>query len=73
MDDDTPSEQIHSRLQEVPPSDFPEAVLTRWSLVAEWVDGTGERWLSRVCSPTSKEWDAKGLMHEALYGDWGDG
>lgn len=52
-----------------------EAILTGWVLVAEWMDHTGERWLSKAHSASTTSWSAGGMHHEALYGDWpsGDG
>src|ERR1017187_1135910 len=50
-----------------------DAILTGWYLVAEWIDHDGERWLSRAYAAATSEWAAKGMCHEALYGDWPDG
>lgn len=49
------------------------AVLTGWALVAEWMDADGERWLSKAHAPHTSSWTAKGMHHEALYGEWPDG
>jgi len=48
------------------------AVLTGWALVAEWMDERGERWLSKGHAAGTALWAAKGMMHEALHGDWPD-
>jgi hypothetical protein len=57
-----------------PPEDVqgPGAVLTRWALVAEWMAPDGVRWLSRLSPSTTSSWEANGMWHEALYGDWSD-
>lgn len=49
-------------------------VLTGWALVCEWMDGKGERWLTKIAGgggpATIPSWQAKSYHHEALYGDW---
>lgn len=46
------------------------AICTGWVLVAEWMDETGERWISKGHAPSKAKWEADGMLHEALYGDW---
>lgn len=48
------------------------ALVTGWVVVAELMASDGERWLSRANSSSLPVWSAKGLHHEALYGDWTD-
>ena len=50
-----------------------EAILTGWVLVAEWVDHSGQRWLSKAHAPSTTDWTARGMHHEALYGHWPSG
>jgi hypothetical protein len=45
-------------------------VLTGWVLVAEWMDHQGERWLSKGHAASTPAWAAKGMHHEALFGEW---
>lgn len=49
-----------------------EALLTKFVLVAEWMDADGNRWLTRRHGTGqgggSTIWDAKGMMHEGLFG-----
>lgn len=47
-----------------------QAICTGWVLVSEWMDETGERWLSRGWAPSKAKWEADGMLHESLYGDW---
>lgn len=49
------------------------AVLTGWVVVTEWMDETGEKWLSRGWSSSKAKWEALGMVHEVLYGDWPTG
>lgn len=45
-------------------------VLTGWVVVLEWMDEQGTRWLSRGWAASKANWEADGMLHEALYGDW---
>ena len=47
-----------------------EAILTGWVLVAEWVDHSGQRWLSKAHAASTTDWTARGMHHEALHGEW---
>jgi hypothetical protein len=49
-----------------------DALLTGWTLVAEWVDHDGDRWLTREQAASTTQWSARGMHHEALNGDWAD-
>lgn len=49
------------------------AVLTGWVFVAEWMTPDGERWLSKAHAPHTSSWTARGMHHEALFGEWPDG
>lgn len=69
-DSDPKRDAIHAALQEQGCDSKPGALLTGWGVVAQWVDPDGETWLTRAHSATLPSWAAKGLWHEALYGDW---
>jgi hypothetical protein len=70
-DDSDPSrDAIHACLQQQGVASRPGALLTGWAVVTQWVDPDGETWLARGHSATIPYWGAKGLWHEALYGDW---
>jgi hypothetical protein len=69
---DPSREAIHEALQEHMPRGE-DALLTGWVIVAEWVDHEGERWLSKGHAASTSSWTAKGMLHEALNGDWPDG
>lgn len=71
-DEDTVSrEHIHHVLAEEGSKaiDRP-AFLTGWTVVCEWQDSNGERWLSKSYSDSLARWHADGMLHEALYGNW---
>jgi hypothetical protein len=62
---------MHAALQSISQDEMPAgAVLTGWVLVSEWMDTDGERWLTKGHSASKAEWEAAGMHHEALYGDW---
>lgn len=50
------------------------ATLTGWVIVAEWMDSEGQKWLSKNSADAAGEqltlWQTKGMLHEALFGDW---
>jgi hypothetical protein len=70
VDDSDPArEAIHAAIQQNA-SLAGEAILTGWVLVAEWVDHSGERWLSKAHAASTTNWAAGGMHHEALYGSW---
>lgn len=75
MDESDPQrDAVHASLQEIGPADIDGAtVLTGWVLVCEWMDESGNKWLSKAHSASVTAWAAAGLHHEALYGDWPDG
>ena len=65
---------IHALVQELGPAGVDKAaVLTGWSIVCDWMDEDGERWLSKAHSATQPYWVANGYHHEALYGEWPEG
>lgn len=77
VDDSGPRrEALNEFLQEQgPPTDDDEhpqgaAVLVGWVVVTDWMDETGERWITRGFSASKVKWDADGMLHEALYGNW---
>ena len=51
-----------------------EAMLTKFILVAEWIDGEGSKYLTKRSANGVGEsiatWDTKGLMFEALFGEF---
>lgn len=52
-----------------------DAHLIAWVLVAEWANGEGEEWLTRMSAGADPEkelppWRRSGLLHEALTTDW---
>ena len=70
-------QKIHDAVQESTRSDadLGEAVLIGWVVVAEWMDGDGARWLSRMGSPADPSrslpaWQSTGYLHYALTEDW---
>lgn len=66
---DPARDAIHAAVQQHAPKGE-DSLLTGWALVTEWVDHDGERWLSKACSAGTTAWAARGMLHEALYGDW---
>ena len=60
---------IHEAIQRNAPKGA-DALLTGWALVAEWVDDDGERWLSKAHAAGTSAWTAKGMYHDALFGEW---
>jgi hypothetical protein len=70
---DPSREAIHDAIQEHGRMGVDDgAVLTGWTLVAEWMTPDGERWLSKAHGAHTTSWAAKGMMHEALFGQWPD-
>ncbi len=69
---DPQRDRIQEVLQEVGPISTPDraAVLTGWAVVTEWMDESGEKWIAKTSSDSITSWQAGGLYHEALYGDW---
>lgn len=45
-------------------------ILTGWVIVSDWMDETGERWITRGYSASKAKWEADGMLHEVLYGGW---
>jgi hypothetical protein len=68
-DSDPAREAVHAAIQEHLPRGA-DAVLTGWVLVAEWMDHSGERWLSKGHAASTPAWAANGMHHEALFGAW---
>ena len=50
------------------------ATVTGWVVVAEWMDSEGVKWLSKNSGDAGGDtltlWQMKGMLHEALLGDW---
>lgn len=61
-------EAIHQAIQRAMPEETPGAVLTGWTVVAEWMDPKDARkWLSRMDGPEGAmtNWKRKGMLLEA--------
>lgn len=73
-DSDDHRDAIHATIQERGPSAAFDgaAVLVGWALVCEWMDESGDRWLSKCHSSSIAYWTAGGMHHEALHGQWPD-
>lgn len=65
---DDQRDAIHDALQAN--ATVPDAILTGWVVVTEWMDHNGARWLSKGHAASKASWEARGMIHEALYGDW---
>lgn len=67
-------DNIHRALESN--SEVPEAVLTQWVVVAEWLDIESNRWLTRIDGSADlrslSAWQREGLLHNALHTDWED-
>lgn len=70
-------QELALQLSKLPPidpeTDKPiESFLVKYVVLAEWMDGSGSRYLVRRASTGTGEgispWDYKGLLHEALFG-----
>lgn len=62
------SDAIHDAIQATAPAiSGGRAVLTGWTLTAEWMDETGRRWLSQARAAGTTRWAAAGMHHEVLY------
>lgn len=48
------------------------AALTGWVVVSEWMDDSGERWLSSIRSEFTTRWAEIGMLYEVINGDWSD-
>lgn len=72
------SAQIIDAISKDPPNDEEgnpvTAMLTKCVLVIEWVDGKGQRYLTRrmlmADGSPCPAWDASGMLYEALNGGW---
>lgn len=74
-DSDPQRDAIHEALQAIGPVSMDEekaTVLTGWAIVAEWMDESGEKWLTKSHSASLATWTAAGFHHEALFGAWPD-
>lgn len=51
----------------------PDVIVTRYALVAELMDGTGQKTLWRMSGPEDiYPWDVQGLLHSGLNGTFDD-
>lgn len=69
--------RIQDALQDVgpPPADPDDeedadiagtAVLTRWLVITEWMATDGTRWIAKIRSESTSQWDADGMALYAL-------
>ena len=70
-------QQLHDAIQGTTggSSQLEDTVLVGWVLVAEWMDGDGERWLSNLSGCNGGEssppsWQAQGYLHNTLHEGW---
>ena len=61
-------EKVAAAVSENPP--LKEDVLVAWVLMAEWREPDGQTKLTRLISPASSAWQAKGYLHEGLNSRW---
>lgn len=59
---------IEETLQTHPPREQ-TALLTRWVVIAEYVDDENKPWLSRIDSEGMTVWLRKGMLFDALHDD----
>jgi hypothetical protein len=57
-------EAVHEALQKLGP---PDAILTGWVVVAEWMTQDGARALGRARAADTTPWTAKGMIHTVLF------
>ncbi len=70
---DATRDKLHEAIQEAGPEiTRPGSLLTGWVLICEWMDDEGERWLSKGHCASTAPWQAEGMLHRGLYGDWPD-
>jgi hypothetical protein len=61
---DPQRESVHEAIQKA----FDEAgILTGWVLITEWASNEGERALGTARSESTTQWEAKGMLHTALF------
>lgn len=77
-DNDPENTEIAETIQQTASDDdeLDGAVLVGYVMIAEWVDPSGERWLSqRTWSPSGPPpmWTVKGWLHEQLYSGFSTG
>ena len=51
----------------------PGLALTGWVLIAEWMDDSDGKHLTRLSSAPITTWAVDGMLHDALYGGGWDG
>lgn len=69
--------EIHEAITQARDGPTNDAVLVSAIVVAEWMDPSGDRWISRIATTnggdeTPPSWTCEGLLHHALYGNWTD-
>ncbi|HVM07197.1 MAG TPA: hypothetical protein VM345_01940 [Acidimicrobiales bacterium] len=63
-------EILEVALRQVAPKSLSNPVLTGWVVVVEFMDDTGDRWLTRLDAKNMTVWGREGMLHNALLGDW---
>jgi hypothetical protein len=69
-------ERLHNAIQQSQEGNgrLESSVLVGWIVVAEWVGPDGARSLTRMSGTAGgavpPEWQARGYLHEALFGRW---
>jgi hypothetical protein len=69
-------ERLHNAIQQSQEGNgrLESSVLVGWIVVAEWVGPDGARSLTRMSGTPGgavpPEWQARGYLHEALFGRW---
>lgn len=61
---------ISAAIQNAAPERRPEALLTGWVVVAEWMDANGDKWLTRYSDESVTAWLAEGMLSWASGEDW---
>lgn len=48
------------------------AIVTGWVVLSELMTPEGDRFLCRLRSDTTTQWQMQGMLHNALHTDWDD-
>lgn len=71
---DSPRQRLHDAIQSTHETeeDLEGGVLIGWTVVAEWMDGEGKRWLSGLSGSNGGEddppiWQTQGYLYNALH------
>jgi hypothetical protein len=63
----SPQSDIHIAIEAQAP--FPDAALTGWIVIAEWLTPDGEKKLARLNSEDASHWQVSGYLHDALFNE----